>query len=105
MEIIMDNQYNEVGATKKFFTLANQTRANILANPHPCRLFIANDTGEIIVFDKDSNPLIFSMAGSESGYLQIGTYYRLNVSGNKLIIEYAADGVTWVEAATLVDPS
>jgi hypothetical protein len=56
----MNNEYDEVGATKIFFVWSNQSRANILLNPLPCRGYIANDTGELIFFDKDLNPYILS---------------------------------------------
>jgi hypothetical protein len=56
----MNNEYNESGATVIFFVQSNQTRANILLNPQPCRGFIANNTGEWIFFDKDLNPYILS---------------------------------------------
>jgi hypothetical protein len=52
------NEYNEVGSFNKFIVQANNPKATILANPQACRIFIANDTGEIIAFDKDLNPII-----------------------------------------------
>ena len=44
------NEYNEVGSFNKFIVQANNPKATILANPQACRIFIANDTGEIIAF-------------------------------------------------------
>jgi hypothetical protein len=62
----MDNQYNS--GSKKYITQANQTQANILANPQKCRIFIANDTRKVIAFDKDLNPIICSTGEcSETG--------------------------------------
>jgi len=54
----MVNEYNESGAESISFYWANQTEANILANPQRCRGFIANDTGAFIYFDKDNDPHI-----------------------------------------------
>ena len=82
----MINQYNEAGSIDKFFVWANQTEANILAHPQRCRGFIANDTGALICFDKDNNPLIYrsgklnfprlaseptAMSGSAQGWFDI----------------------------------
>jgi|WetSurMetagenome_2_1015567.scaffolds.fasta_scaffold258713_2 hypothetical protein len=51
----INNQYNEVNSTPKYFVWANQTEANILLHPQRCRGFIANDTLALIFFDKDLN--------------------------------------------------
>jgi hypothetical protein len=79
------NQYTEPNAIEKFIVLANQTQAVILANPHQCRMFVANDTGNLIVFDKDLNPLIFSAGVASPGYIPpyaaapaaIATYHQM----------------------------
>ena len=59
----MNNRYNEPEATNKFIVQANQTEANILLNPQPCRLFITSDTESLIAFDENSAPIILRSSG------------------------------------------
>jgi hypothetical protein len=101
----MDNQYNETGSTQKFITQANQTKANIVANPHRCHLFIANAEKQVLLYNKDNDLITLGGPGTTNAILKYvdgvtGERGGSNISDDGAIVTINSPRFSLIASAT-----